>query len=482
MKRIGIIVSLFLFSMAAFAIPADVEDISNSKYFPTLLKAIQAAQKSIYGCLYYISYFPDQKGKVLEILTALVEAKKRGVKVEVILDRGYESAEGDDMSKKNIRAYSFLKQAGIPVFYDDLKTITHAKYFIIDENTVIEGSFNLSETALSLNRENGVLIKSPEIAKQFMAEYSAVPKYTSEPVKDAVPIPKAFLHNKELFPKILKGRYSYAVDFAFYVLKKAYDQNSRIVKITFQEAEKDLFKGKVPEYKGDDDAVQIYMRIYLTRWKKLYPEFIVSYRRDPMTKDLYIELKFENKALEDSLYVSKIFWNDGWDGRLSNAARFALLYVLDRTESGRMGRYFEEEQWDAVHEFGFDHTILSHGLTELQRFNLIDKDINFEIGEHNPNGIILNDFYVYSDFQAALDKLKAETDPELFQIVLGLTDSVNEVSDLDVFKQFIALGKKYGLEPLNKVLNKCKTHTSGISPYREFPYVKQAIINVGEGK
>lgn len=477
MKKIIPAFLFYLISIPLFANPADVTDISNSKYFPALLNAIRTAQKSVYCCLYYISYFPDQHAKVEQILTALIDASKRGVKVEVILDQGYESGEEGDMTGKNVRAYSFLKQSGIPVFYDDNKTITHAKYFIIDEKTTILGSFNLSESSLSLNRESGVLIQSPEIAQSFMNQYSLIPKFTPEPVKDAIPIPVEFLRNKDLAPKLMVN--SYPVGFDFYLLcqKKSFDSKSATIEFTGAEIENfcknDLLQG------FRDDPIQKFMNKAMLKIRKKY-SFIKAYHHDLVKKTLVIELTAENKPVEDSLYISPLYWSDGWDKRLSQRSKFCLLYILDKTSSGRFGRSFSQEKYDAVKEYGVSQQIFANGTTELQRFNLIEKDINFKIGERNANGFILNDFYIYSDFQSALDKLKSETDPDMFQTVSGLADSVNEVSDLEVFKRFIVLGRKYGLEPLKQVLNLCRSHSNGISPYRQFAYVEQAVINAGE--
>ena len=46
------------------------------------------------------------------------------------------------------------------------------KAFIIDDNTVVLGSYNFSKNADESNDENFLIIHNPEIAAQFMAEFN----------------------------------------------------------------------------------------------------------------------------------------------------------------------------------------------------------------------------------------------------------------------------------------------------------------------
>ena len=478
MKKFIPVLFFWLLSLPLWPIPADVENISNDKYFPALLKAVKNAQKSIYACLYYISYFPDQKGKVEKILNALVDAVKRGVKVEVILDRGHEEDEsGSDLSKKNVRAFSFLKQKGVSVFYDDDKIITHAKYYIVDEDLVILGSFNLSESSLSKNRESGVLIRSSEMAKSFLAEYLEIPKYCPEPVSGAIPIPEEFMRNRELASKMVNKSDFWAMQVYLWLQKKSFEKKTAVLEIPEAELREFFYRGKTVDFRGKD-AIQKFMKEQLRFYVKKYP-FLKSYRRDGERKVLIVELTAENKPLPESLYLSPEYWTKGWNERLSQRAGFSLFYILEKTSSGRLGRFFSQEKYEAVREYKVSHQIFALGTTELQRFNLIDKDINFRVGERNPNGFTLNSFYDYGEFEKALAKLKAETEAELFKTVSALAVEVNENSDLEVYKRLISLGRKYGLSPLKQILELCRSHPNGISPYRQFVYVEQAIINAG---
>ena len=62
--------------------------------------------------------------------------------------------------------------AGIPVRQDGNSFILHHKVFIVDEVTVITGSFNISDNATNSNDENLVIISDPNLAAQYVAEFN----------------------------------------------------------------------------------------------------------------------------------------------------------------------------------------------------------------------------------------------------------------------------------------------------------------------
>lgn len=94
-----------------------------------------------------------------EIGKALINAHKRGVKVEAILDRSQRTAK-----------YSwatFLANMRIPTYIDGQHAIAHNKIIIIDGSTTITGSFNFTKAAQDKNAENLLVIRSKEIAKAY---------------------------------------------------------------------------------------------------------------------------------------------------------------------------------------------------------------------------------------------------------------------------------------------------------------------------
>jgi phosphatidylserine/phosphatidylglycerophosphate/cardiolipin synthase-like enzyme len=98
------------------------------------------------------------------IAKALVEAHKRGVRTEIILDK---SQRGDKYS-----AADFTAHMGVPTYIDSAHAIAHNKVMVIDQETVITGSFNFTKAAEERNAENILIIKSRELAKEYVDNWN----------------------------------------------------------------------------------------------------------------------------------------------------------------------------------------------------------------------------------------------------------------------------------------------------------------------
>jgi phosphatidylserine/phosphatidylglycerophosphate/cardiolipin synthase-like enzyme len=94
------------------------------------------------------------------IAKALVNAHKRGVKVQAILDKSQRS--------EKYTSATFLTNAGIPTFIDTKHAIAHNKVMIFDKAKVITGSFNFTKAAEEKNAENLLIISSKELAKFYL--------------------------------------------------------------------------------------------------------------------------------------------------------------------------------------------------------------------------------------------------------------------------------------------------------------------------
>jgi phosphatidylserine/phosphatidylglycerophosphate/cardiolipin synthase-like enzyme len=85
------------------------------------------------------------------IAQALVEAKKRGAHVEIILDRSNEHEEYSELA--------FLIEQGLAPYLDAHHAIAHNKVMVIDRHTVVTGSFNFTHQAEAENAENLLILK-----------------------------------------------------------------------------------------------------------------------------------------------------------------------------------------------------------------------------------------------------------------------------------------------------------------------------------
>jgi phosphatidylserine/phosphatidylglycerophosphate/cardiolipin synthase-like enzyme len=120
-----------------------------------IVKEIDNAKSDIYVQAYSFTSKP--------IANALVAAFNHGVKVEIILDKSQRSG--------RYSLASFFANAKIPTYIDDKYAIAHNKIIIVDEETVITGSFNFTKAAEEKNAENLLIIKSKKLAALYLENW-----------------------------------------------------------------------------------------------------------------------------------------------------------------------------------------------------------------------------------------------------------------------------------------------------------------------
>ena len=144
----------------------NVQPLVNENYFPILLKEINNANSNIDIALYEFKFY-ETNNSATQIREALVNAQKRGVKIRMILDQSQWYGKITDLSKENQKTAEYLSERGISVKLDSIKTTTHDKLIIIDNETVIVGSHNWGSSALTKNNEASVMIKDSAIAEYY---------------------------------------------------------------------------------------------------------------------------------------------------------------------------------------------------------------------------------------------------------------------------------------------------------------------------
>jgi phosphatidylserine/phosphatidylglycerophosphate/cardiolipin synthase-like enzyme len=108
-----------------------------------ILREINAAGREVLVLAYGFTSRP--------IAEALVQAKMRGVKVEIVLDHSNEHDPHSDIH--------FLLAQGLVPVVDDHHAIAHNKIMLIDGHTILTGSFNFTNHAEHSNAENLVILK-----------------------------------------------------------------------------------------------------------------------------------------------------------------------------------------------------------------------------------------------------------------------------------------------------------------------------------
>ncbi len=163
----------FLHIPLSHALPAeDVQPVTDAHYFQTAQKIIRDSKESIRLILFEMAFYDEYPNTPSNLLIKeLIEAKRRGVRVEVIL----EVREGEDRTtKRNRRTGKILSEGGVDVIYDSLSKTTHAKLMIVDGSLTLVGSTNWTYAALTDNHEVNVLIRSKDIAKDMIDYFNRV--------------------------------------------------------------------------------------------------------------------------------------------------------------------------------------------------------------------------------------------------------------------------------------------------------------------
>lgn len=100
------------------------------------------------------------------ISASLLDAALRGVEVRGVMDSSLAKGQGSEFSR--------LREAGLDVRLDQAAGKMHHKVIIIDEQTVVTGSYNFSKSAEERNDENVLIIYDAEIASLYLAEFERV--------------------------------------------------------------------------------------------------------------------------------------------------------------------------------------------------------------------------------------------------------------------------------------------------------------------
>src|SRR5271157_2384348 len=159
MKKIAAIIflvfSIIIITITVFAFNVDVTNVCFSPSggcTQAIVYQIDNAKSEILIQAYSFTSAPIAK--------ALVNAHKRGVHVEIILDKSNKS---DKYS-----AGDFTAHMGVTTYIDSQHAIAHNKIMIIDKETVITGSFNFTKAAEEKNAENLLIIKNKKLAEIYI--------------------------------------------------------------------------------------------------------------------------------------------------------------------------------------------------------------------------------------------------------------------------------------------------------------------------
>jgi len=177
----GIIVALCLGAGLSWAQPAPAFDFSLIRQ-PVAIAAAGTVQVAFTpgdnGTALIVQAVENARKQVLvqaysftsrDIAQALIEARRRGLDVQLIAD-----PKQADNNKNGMVAY--VAGAGVPTFFDEEHDSAHNKVMVIDAESanpvVITGSFNFSRAAQHKNAENLLLFRgNPQLAAAYLRNW-----------------------------------------------------------------------------------------------------------------------------------------------------------------------------------------------------------------------------------------------------------------------------------------------------------------------
>jgi phosphatidylserine/phosphatidylglycerophosphate/cardiolipin synthase-like enzyme len=152
----------------------NMELLQDQDYYPEVMRLINGAQNSINVCMFQAVVYPAHPDSPSNrLLHGLIDAHKRGVKVEVVLDNG---GSLDEVASSNTQTACLLKKAGIEVFFDSEQVTTHTKFLVIDNSIAVLGSTNWTFHALAKNHELSAVVFSSEAAQRMNVFFGTIRK------------------------------------------------------------------------------------------------------------------------------------------------------------------------------------------------------------------------------------------------------------------------------------------------------------------
>ncbi|MDB5260849.1 MAG: hypothetical protein JWQ14_130 [Adhaeribacter sp.] len=120
-----------------------------------IIAAIKSARQSVHICVFTIS---DDR-----ITRTILQAHRSGIKVRVLTDNEKLYDKGSDIRE--------LAQAGVAVRVDNTTNHMHHKFAVVDNQTILTGSYNWTRSAALYNHENLLVTSEKNIVSDFSREF-----------------------------------------------------------------------------------------------------------------------------------------------------------------------------------------------------------------------------------------------------------------------------------------------------------------------
>lgn len=170
--------------------PLEVNDghvtmITDTTYLQHALDVINGAKTTLDFSMYWFSYRSDKDVEAKAIFDALAAAVKRGVKIRGFLERNDGSFSPGVYAANKIVAQKLL-DAGVELYFDPAKKISHTKMIVADGSTVLSGSTNWAQGDLDDCHQVNWLIHDKKVAAEMDAWLSDKMANEGTPAQDVL--------------------------------------------------------------------------------------------------------------------------------------------------------------------------------------------------------------------------------------------------------------------------------------------------------
>ena len=496
LRRLSTIIALAAILIAVMAYPAtagkcyeaDVMDISGTKYFRAVKETLSKAKKSISLVMYLIELSSHRENlKADQLVDSLIEAKQRGVDVEVILDQNVDFVQRRSKSEweakvKSMLAYKRLKEAGVKVRYDEPVRYTHAKAIVIDRNIVILGSTNWTESALNKSNEINALIKSKGLAEEILSYIKTIK--VDENLEEyldflgpSTAISRKFMEDRFLAPQMIKNRDGRAFDLYLYLLK-AFGRNPE-AKLTLSYESLARYLGIYEGWNSVD-----YRRQIIKSLKKLERRYKLIKFETGYGKEATVMLTARNDGEEDDFGLPDDYFNFGWNRILSLRAKFCYLINLSNSDISDTKPFWSKSVEGIAGHFGkVSQDIIKIGMGELRRRRLIEVKYDTLTGkpykERLPKMYKVLRLYDPKELELRLSGLELRYGKEAYSRARKYAEIVFEENNPQAVEDIILKTKQYGDKTIKKAFV-IVSRKNIDNPKRTYSYVVGIIERMQE--
>lgn len=446
-------------SIYASAYQAEVENISSRNYFQPVLNAINNAKESILIGMYIISLPAAEEtgGGVRQLLDAIINAKKRGIAVRVILE--YHRLEDFTPKGLNYYAYHYLKDNGIDVHFDESSAnCLHLKTIVIDKELVITGSSNWSEAAFKASYETNLMIRSRPLALEIIKELDSIPLRIEPPktITNAFDIPNSFCDSK------------------FGALRKMVNTNDLrpldIILFLWGERNNSISCESIAV------CLNIINKMDQTGWRRQIKRSLKK------LEERYKLIKYEWQFGRDEIKIELLsypgeapiafpmdYFKYNWGTRLSLAGKAVLITMCAELRS-LTGNVLSLPISYLSKRYGMTEKEYSKGIKELRRYNIIKVQYGRGIKNRETTKINILAVYDMDDYNEEIETLNTRYGKDLINKAAELAEIIYCAYDINIIKDILDKIDVYGRGPVIEAFGYVKNMTVDNSK-RSYNYV-----------